>query len=119
MDKKDALANFKRIDMEPFDEAMELISGKWKMNILFCISEIGTMRYSEIRSTLGNITNRVLSKKLKELEENGLIIRKEYPQIPPKVEYSLAPKGKSLLPILRMICDWGKENKILLGKEED
>ncbi|MBD5069098.1 MAG: helix-turn-helix transcriptional regulator [Lactobacillus sp.] len=110
MDKA-VLANFKKIDLEPFNETMDLISGKWKMNILFCISEIGTMRYSEIRSTLGNVTNRVLSKKLKELEENDLIIRKEYPQIPPKVEYSLAPKGKSLLPILRMICDWGKENE--------
>lgn len=114
---KTVLANFKRIDMEPFNEAMDLISGKWKMNILFCISEIGTMRYSEIRSTLGNVTNRVLSKKLKELEENDLIIRKEYPQIPPKVEYSLAPKGKSLLPILRMICDWGKDNKMFPRKE--
>ncbi|MBB1062965.1 winged helix-turn-helix transcriptional regulator [Limosilactobacillus fastidiosus] len=114
---KTVLANFKRIDMEPFNEAMDLISGKWKMNILFCISEIGTMRYGEIRSTLGNITNRVLSKKLKELEENDLIIRKEYPQIPPKVEYSLAPKGKSLLPILRMICDWGKDNEMFPRKD--
>lgn len=103
-----ALANFKQIDMAPFNEAMDLISGKWKMNILFCVSEIGTMRYGEIRSTLGNITNRVLSKKLKELEDNELISRKEYPQIPPKVEYSLTAKGQSLLPILRMICDWGK-----------
>lgn len=107
---KEVLLNFKRIDMEPFNDAMGLISGKWKMNILFCISEIGTIRYGELRSTLGNITHRVLSKKLKELEENDLIIRKEYPQIPPKVEYSLTPKGESLLPILRMICDWGKEN---------
>lgn len=109
MDKV-ALANFKTIDMEPFDGAMDLISGKWKMNILFALSEIGTMRYGEVRTVLGNVTNRVLSKKLKELEENGLIARKEYQQIPPKVEYSLTDKGKTLLPILRMICDWGKVN---------
>ncbi len=113
-----ALVNFKQIDMAPFNEAMDLISGKWKMNILFCISEIGTMRYGEIRSTLGNITNRVLSKKLKELEDNDLISRKEYPQIPPKVEYSLTGKGQSLLPILRMICDWGKAHVSANTKEE-
>lgn len=107
---KTVLANFKRIDMEPFNDAMDLISGKWKMNILFCISEIGIIRYGELRGILGNITHRVLSKKLKELEENDLINRKEYPQIPPKVEYSLTEKGKTLLPILRMICDWGKDN---------
>lgn len=51
----------------------------------------------------------MLSKKLKELEENGLIIRKEYPQIPPKGEYSLTDKGRTLLPILKQVCDWGKE----------
>jgi len=104
------LANFRKIDMEPFDEALVLISGKWKMNILFCLSQIGTMRYGEIKTTLGNVTHRVLSSKLKELEANGLITRKEYPQIPPKVEYSLTKKGQTLLPILKLICDWGKLN---------
>ncbi|MBB1095516.1 helix-turn-helix transcriptional regulator [Limosilactobacillus sp. BG-MG3-A] len=108
--EKQELVAFKEIDMEPFNDAMALISGKWKMNILFCLSECGTMRYGEIKNVLGNITHRVLSNKLKELEDNGLISRHEYPQIPPKVEYSLTKKGSSLLPILKMVCDWGKEN---------
>lgn len=67
------------------------------------------MRYGEIKRVLGNVTHKMLSKKLKELEENGLIIRKEYPQISPKVEYSLTDKGRTLLPILKQVCDWGKE----------
>lgn len=99
-----------RSDMEPFDQALALISGKWKMNILYCLSEEGILRYGELKKILGNVTHRVLSCKLKELEENELVIRKEYPQIPPKVEYALTEKGETLLPILRMICDWGREN---------
>lgn len=105
-----ALKKFESIDKMPFDQALNLISGKWKMNILFAISQLGTMRYGEIKRVCGKITHRVLSEKLKELEVNGLIKRKEYPQIPPKVEYSLTEKGKTLLPILKSICDWGKEN---------
>jgi len=108
MDKTD-LKEFKSIDMDPFDGALKLISGKWKMNLLFCLSELDTMRYGEIRRVLGNITPHVLSVKLKELEANGLIDRHEYPQIPPKVEYTLTEKGRTLIPILRSICDWGKE----------
>ena len=103
------LNDFKNIDMEPFNGAMELISGKWKMNLLFCLSEMHTMRYGEIKKTLGGITPHVLSVKLKELEKNGLIVRHEYPQVPPKVEYTLTDKGRTLIPILRSICDWGKE----------
>jgi len=108
MDEKD-LKEFKSIDMEPFDGALKLISGKWKMNLLFCLSELDTMRYGEIKRVLGNVTPHVLSVKLKELEQNELITRHEYPQIPPKVEYSLTEKGRTLIPILRSICDWGKD----------
>jgi len=108
MDKAE-LKEFKSIDMDPFDGALKLISGKWKMNLLFCLSELDTMRYGEIKRVLGNVTPHVLSVKLKELEENELISRHEYPQIPPKVEYTLTEKGRTLIPILRNICDWGKE----------
>ena len=102
-------SEFRKTNMIPFNNAMEIISGKWKMNILYSLSQLGTMRYGEIKRVLGNVTHKMLSKKLKELEENGLIIRKEYPQISPKVEYSLTDKGRTLLPILKQVCDWGKE----------
>lgn len=108
--EKSSLEAFRKNDIQPFNQALDIISGKWKMNILYVLSQLGTMRYGEIKRVLGKITHRMLSNKLKELEDNGLIMRKEYPQIPPKVEYSLTAKGKTLLPILKQICDWGKDN---------
>ena len=101
--------DFRKKDMVPFNGALDLISGKWKMNILYALSVLGTMRYGEIQRVLGKVTHRVLANKLKELEENNLIKRTVYPEIPPKVEYSITDKRKSLLPILTQICDWGRE----------
>ena len=65
------------------------------------------MRYSEIKKIVGNITHKMLSDTLKELEHDGLLVRKEYPQVPQKVEFSLTEKGKSLMPIMSAMCDWG------------
>ena len=67
------------------------------------------MRYGEVKKALGDVTHKMLSNKLKELEQDGLIIRQEYPQVPPKVEYRLSAKGQSLMPILHEICVWGHE----------
>nr|WP_330390763.1 winged helix-turn-helix transcriptional regulator [Lacrimispora sphenoides] len=67
------------------------------------------MRYSEIKKVLKNITHKMLSNQLKELEADGLIIRKEYPQVPPKVEYQLTDKGESLMPVLDAMCKWGHQ----------
>ncbi|WP_265486856.1 winged helix-turn-helix transcriptional regulator [Lactobacillus sp. PV012] len=108
---KREINNFQTQEMEPFNKALDLISGKWKMNILYALSTLGTLRYGEIQRLLGNVTHRVLANKLKELEEKGLISRTVYPEIPPKVEYTITKKGKSLLPILKQICDWGKANE--------
>lgn len=102
--------NFRKQDMAPFNSALNLISGKWKMNILYALSSLGTMRYSEIQRVLGKVTHRVLANKLKELEDEKLISRTVYPEIPPKVEYRITEKGKTLLPILQQICDWGKQH---------
>ena len=98
------------IGSKPFDYAMSLISGKWKMHILYWLSKKQILRYSELKKTLGNITHKMLSNQLKELEKAGLILRKEYPQIPPKVEYSLSEKGLSLVPIMTSLCRWGYEH---------
>lgn len=95
---------------KPFDYAMSLIQGKWKMHILFFLSRKNILRYTELKKSLGSVTHKMLSNKLKKLEKDGLIIRKEYPQIPPKVEYSLSEKGLSLIPIMKLLCKWGNEH---------
>lgn len=68
------------------------------------------MRYSELKRALGNVTHKMLSNQLKELERDGLLIRTEYPQVPPKVEYSLSDLGQSLMPVLHEICKWGHQH---------
>ncbi|MDF2505359.1 winged helix-turn-helix transcriptional regulator [Clostridium sp.] len=89
------------VNIKPFAYAMSLIDGKWKMHILFWLWKANTLRYGELKKVLGNITHKMLSNQLKELATDGLIIRKEYPQVPPKVEYSLSEKGTSLMPVMR------------------
>ena len=96
-----------KVNIKPFAYAMSLIEGKWKMHILFWLWKTEVMRYSELKKALGEVTHKMLSTKLKELEKDGLIIRTEYPQVPPKVEYTLSEKGLSLMPILSTICQWG------------
>lgn len=94
-----------------FSYTMSLINGKHKMVILYCLMEFEPVRFNEMRRYLGKITDRTLSTNLRELEADGLIVRKEYPQIPPKVEYSLSEKGKSLMEILDLLCVWGEKNR--------
>lgn len=119
-EKKTACA---KINIEPFSYALSLIHGKWKMHILFWLWKVEVMRYGEIKRALGNVTHKMLSNQLKELERDGVIIRTEYPQVPPKVEYSLSGLGKSFMPILQEICRWGQEHipkkeENQVGKEE-
>ena len=71
----------------------------------------GVVRFNEMKKYIGSISYKTLSSTLKELEADKLINRREYPQIPPKVEYSLTERGKSLIPILDMMCDWGEQNR--------
>lgn len=85
---------------------LDLIGGKWKSLILWHLGE-RTMRFSELKKTLPQITQKMLTQQLRELEHSGLVNRFIYTQIPPKVEYSLTAAGKSLLPILATMCQWG------------
>lgn len=94
-----------------FSYTLSLISGKHKMVILYCLMEFEPVRFNELRRYLNNISDKTLSNNLKELVSDNLIIRKEYPQIPPKVEYSLSERGKSLMTVLDKLCEWGEENK--------
>jgi DNA-binding HxlR family transcriptional regulator len=93
----------------PFEYALEVLSGKWKGLVIFYLGRRGTLRYSELRRELGGITQKMLTQTLRSLEAQGLIHREVYPVIPPKVEYSLTPKGQSLLPILDALQRWGEE----------
>ena len=94
-----------------FSYTLSLISGKYKMVILYCLMEYEVVRFNELKRYLKNISDKTLSTNLKELEADQLIIRTEYPQIPPKVEYSLSDRGKSLMIVLDQLCVWGEENK--------
>ena len=94
-----------------FSYTLSLISGKYKMVILYCLMEFQVVRYNELKRYIKSISHKTLSNALKELEKDQLIIRKEYPQIPPKVEYSLSDKGQSLMQILDQLCIWGENHK--------
>ena len=94
-----------------FSYTLSLISGKYKMVILYCLMEFEIVRFNELKRYLKNVTDKTLSNHLKELESDRLIIRKEYPQIPPKVEYSLSDRGRSLMDVLDQLCIWGEKNR--------
>ena len=89
-----------------FSYTLSLINGRYKMPILYTLMEFGTVRFNDMQRYIG-LSFKTLSTNLKELEADGLIHREEYPQIPPKVEYTLTEKGKSLVPILDQMCEWG------------
>jgi DNA-binding HxlR family transcriptional regulator len=94
-----------------FGYTLSLINGKWKLLIIFYLSKHGAVRYNQLQRMIGKITYKTLSSTLKEMENDGLIHRQEYPQIPPKVEYSLTEKGQTLWPIIQSMCQWGEHNK--------
>lgn len=94
-----------------FSYTMSLISGKYKMVILYCLMDYEPVRFNELQRYLKKISDKTLSQKLKELQADELIKKMIYPQIPPKVEYSLTERGKSLVEVLDRLCIWGEENR--------
>ncbi len=95
-----------------FSYTLSLINGKYKMTILYTLMEFGVVRFNEMKKYIGGISFKTLSSTLKELESDRLVHREEYPQIPPKVEYSLTERGKSLIPILDAMCEWGDRHRL-------
>ena len=94
-----------------FSYTLSLINGKYKMTILYTLMEFGVVRFNEMKKYIGGISFKTLSLSLKELEADQLVHREEYPQIPPKVEYSLSNRGESLMTVLDQLCVWGENNK--------
>lgn len=100
---------FSRYDCSPgcpVEAALEQIGGKWKGVVLYHLAD-GTKRFNELSRLAGSVTQRTLTKQLRELETDGIISRTVYPVVPPKVEYALTPKGESLIPIIMALRDWG------------
>jgi DNA-binding HxlR family transcriptional regulator len=88
---------------------LSIIGGKWKLVILWHLGREGPHRYSELQRLLPKITHKMLTSQLKELTDDGIIHREVFPEVPPKVEYSMTKLGMTLLPLLEMMYDWGKK----------
>lgn len=101
-----------------YSYTLSLIAGKYKPIILYCLMEYEPVRFNEMQRYLKNVADKTLSQNLKELEKDGLIIRTVYPQIPPKVEYTLTEKGHSLVTVLDKLCDWGIEHRPAVSVEQ-
>lgn len=91
------------------ERALSLIDGKWKIVILYKLLK-GTLRFSELRRQIPAVTQRMLTNQLRELEADGLLIRTVYPEVPPRVEYSLSARGRSLEPVILALKHWGDMN---------
>ncbi|EPX65341.1 Transcriptional regulator, HxlR family [Cystobacter fuscus DSM 2262] len=104
----------------PVELTLNVIGGKWKSVILFYLIQKGTLRFNEFRRLMPRITLQMLTNQLRELEMDGVVHREVYPQVPPKVEYSLTPFGKSLEPIILLMIEWGRSNekRLLAGTGE-
>lgn len=91
----------------PIDITLAVVGGKWKASILWHLSQ-DTMRFSDLQRQFSGTTRKMLTQQLRELEADGLVHREVYHQVPPKVEYSLTEKGRSIYPILDQMCEWGR-----------
>jgi DNA-binding HxlR family transcriptional regulator len=96
------------------EDTLSLIDGKWKIVILYKLLK-GTLRFSEIRRRIPAVTQRMLTNQLRELEADGLLVRTVHPEVPPRVEYSLSARGRSLEPVLMALKAWGDAN---IGEKE-
>ncbi|MDR1722631.1 MAG: helix-turn-helix transcriptional regulator [Tannerella sp.] len=94
----------------PIRDILSRLGDKWSLLTLVALRANGTMRFSEIRKAIGDISQRMLSVTLRSLEEDGLINRKIYPEVPPRVEYTLTHSGESLMPHLNRLVDWALNN---------
>ena len=112
MSDRERCISQENLESTGFSYTLSLISGKYKMTILYTLMEFGVVRFNEMKKYIGGISYKTLSVNLKELEADQLVHREEYPQIPPKVENTLTERGRTLIPILDSMCDWGDKNRL-------
>ena len=93
----------------PAEQALELLEGKWRPMVIFWLMDT-PLRFNELQRRLGAVTHRTLSRTLKEMEAAGLLTRRDYGEIPPRVDYALTPKGRSLQPVLEAMERWAREH---------
>ena len=94
----------------PVEATLDVIGGKWKAVILYHLTHDGTHRFAVLRRKIPGVSERMLTQQLRELEEDGIVHREVYPEVPPKVEYSVTEYGKTLRPITEVMCEWGQRH---------
>lgn len=104
------MQNFHHINVCPIRDIISRISSKWAMLVLVTLHSNGTMRFNDIQKSIGEVSQRMLTVTLRSLEADGLIHRKVYPEVPPRVEYKLSEQGESLMPLLQSLIDWALEH---------
>lgn len=115
------MQNFHHINVCPIRDIISRISSKWAMLVLVTLHSNGTMRFNDIQKSIGEVSQRMLTVTLRSLEADGLIHRKVYPEVPPRVEYKLSERGESLMPLLQSLIDWTLEhaNAIMEDRNRD
>lgn len=91
-------------------ETLNVIGGKWKPYILWLLNQEDVIRFGALKKRIPTVTQKMLTQQLREMESDGFVKRKTYPEVPPRVEYSLTEKGKSLRPILEALSEWGEKH---------
>lgn len=104
------ISNIADLKETGFGYTLSVIGGKYKIIIFYWLLENEVMRFNELKRNILNISYKTLSVTLKEMEADGIVLRKEFPQIPPKVEYSLTDRGRSLISVINTMCEWGEMN---------
>ncbi|MEO6687131.1 MAG: helix-turn-helix domain-containing protein [Dyadobacter sp.] len=107
---KDNLKKYEIIDDCPVRNVLDRVGDKWSILVISILGESGTLRFNELNAVIGTISQKMLAVTLKTLEADGLVSRKIYPQVPPRVEYTLTPLGESLLPAMSLLVNWALEN---------
>jgi DNA-binding HxlR family transcriptional regulator len=101
----------------PAEATLIVIGGSWKVPILWHLAK-EVKRFSQLQRDLQGVTQKMLTQQLREMERDEIVTRKVYPQVPPKVEYGLTPRGRSLLPVVAAMCEWGKRWQSRLGDRD-
>ncbi|GLU50723.1 transcriptional regulator [Dyadobacter frigoris] len=107
---KENLKKYVVIEDCPVRNVLDRVGDKWSILVVTILGEAGTLRFNELNAIIGTISQKMLTVTLKTLEADGLISRKIYPQVPPRVEYTLTPLGESLLPAMSLLVDWAMQN---------